>query len=67
MVQALLGIAILVGFLIIGLEAIRNPQVVLARFDRPITDNHIRATRLIGMGFLIIVLMATAQMLRSLR
>lgn len=65
--QTLLGIAILVGFLIIGLEAIRNPKAVLARFDRPTTDKHIRAMRLIGIGFLIIVLMGTAQLLRNLR
>jgi hypothetical protein len=65
--QTLFGIAILVGFLIIGLGLIRNPKAVLASFDRPTTDKHIRAMRLIGMGFLLVVLMGTAQLLRNLR
>jgi hypothetical protein len=64
--QTVLGIAILVGFLIIGLELIRKPKAFLHSFDRPSTDKHIRATRLIGAGFVIVVIMALLQLFFSM-
>jgi hypothetical protein len=63
--QTLLGIAILVGFISIGVLLIRNPKSNLAALGRPATDKHIRAMRVIGAGFVILALMGLAQLLRS--
>lgn len=64
--QTVLGIAILVGFLIIGLELIRKPKAFLHSFDRQSTDKHIRAARFIGVGFVVFVIMALLQWFFSL-
>ena len=66
MVQTILGIAVVVGFFSIGLKLVRHPQASLATFDRPATDQHIRAARFIGGGFLIFVLLALVQLFRGM-
>ena len=63
--QTLLGIAVLVVFFSIGAMLIRNPKPYLAKLGRPSTDKHIRAMRLIGAGFLFLVLMTLVQWFRS--
>jgi len=65
--QTIFGIAVVVMFFSIGLRLIRHPKPFLAKLGRPATDRHIRATRLIGTGFLILVLMVLVQWFSSLR
>ncbi|MFZ0278608.1 MAG: hypothetical protein WA651_05885 [Candidatus Sulfotelmatobacter sp.] len=65
--QTLLEVAILIVFFSIGTMLIGNPRSYLAKLGRPATDKHIRATRLIGAGFLMLVLMALVQWFRSSR
>jgi hypothetical protein len=63
--QTLLGIAILVVFFLIGALLIRNPKSYLAELGRPSTDKHTRAMRIIGAGFVILVLLALVQLFRG--
>ena len=65
--QAVLGVAILGIFFIVGFRLIRDPKPFLASLGRPATDKHIRATRIIGAGFLLIVLSGLVQIFRNLR
>jgi hypothetical protein len=65
--QPLLGIAIVVVFFSIGAILIRNPKPYLAKLGRPATVKHIRAMRIIGAGFLILVLMTLVQLFRGTR
>lgn len=64
--QTLFGIVTLVILLVIGAELIRNPESFLTKLGRHATDKHLRATRLIGAGFLIAFLMTLVQWFRSL-
>ena len=65
--QTLLGIIFVVVFSYIGAMVIRNPKLYLAKLGRPATDKHIRAMRIIGAGFLILVIMTLVQWFRGTR
>jgi hypothetical protein len=65
--ETLLGTAILIVFFSIGAMLIRDPKSYLAKLGRPATDKHIRAVRIIGASFLILVLMTLVQWFRSAR
>jgi hypothetical protein len=61
--QIVFGILVVIGFLWIGTTLIRDPRSFLTKFGRQGTDRHVRATRLIGVAFLIFVLMILVQWL----
>lgn len=59
-------IGIIAVFTWLGLGLIANPKRWLERHGRSTADNHIRATRFIGGGFLAIVLLILWQFIRQL-
>jgi hypothetical protein len=61
------GIVVVIAFFSFGVTLILNPNPFLAKLGRPATDKHVRATRLIGTTFLILVLMTLVQWFRSMR
>ena len=61
-----LDIGIIAVFTWLGLGLIANPKQWLERHGRSTGDNHIRATRFIGGGFLAIVLLILWQFIRLL-
>src|SRR5579871_5245981 len=66
MAQTVFGIVMLVMFLTIGSVLILNPRSQLAKFGRPATDKHIRATRMIGMVFVVVVLLTLVRWFLSM-
>jgi len=67
MIQAALGIAILGFFAVMGLRLMATPKSFLAKFGRPATQKHVRATRFIGFSFLLFVAMAVVSWVRQPR
>ena len=62
--QTVLGIAILAAFFSIGVPLIRNPKSHLSKLGRPLTDKHVRAMRIIGVGFVALALLGLVQFFR---
>jgi hypothetical protein len=54
-------------FAVIGLRLIIRPESFLAQLDRPATQKHVRATRIIGLSVLLFVGMALVSWLRHPR
>ena len=65
--QSILGIAVAVLFGVIGLHLIVSPESLLTQLGRPATPKHVRATRSIGLSFLVFVGMALVSWLRHPR
>ena len=65
-----IGFAIDVGIVVVftglGLALIMNPKQWLERNHRSTADNHIRAVRIIGGGFLAFVFLTLCQFIRLL-
>ncbi len=67
MIQNMVGIVIL-GFLgVLGVRLISTPESFLDRLGRPATQKHVRATRLIGIGFLLVIAMSVVSWIRQPR
>jgi hypothetical protein len=58
------GIVLAAVMLSIAISLIKNPERLLTKLRRPLTQKHLRATRLIGAMFLLGVLLMIVQLLR---
>jgi hypothetical protein len=67
MIQDILGIAV-VGILgVMGVRLISSPETFLAKLGRPATPKHVRATRFIGIFFLVGIAMGVVSWSRQPR
>jgi len=64
--QTMVGIALAIGLLVLGLRLTRKPKEFLVGLGRPATEKHIRATRFLGALAFVFLIMLLVQWYRGL-